>query len=273
MSILPVRYETKEQQIRFTKSSIVATTEALPKAKQHSLASLRFLDKLSSPPIGYVLACNLRRKAPPFVFSLGVRTSMRPEDVLKLLESVGAIRQGHFELSSGLHSASYVQCALVLQHPRYAEQLGRALAAAFNDLRVSCVASPALGGIILGHEVARAIGVRAVFAERDASAQMALRRGFRLEPHEEVLVVEDVWTTGASTVETIQVIEQAGGCVVGAGALIDRAPRRPGKVKFSVRAKALLELEIQDYQPSECSLCRAGSKPERPGSRVVPTAF
>jgi orotate phosphoribosyltransferase len=194
---------------------------------------------------------------------------MRPEDVLKLLESVGAIRQGHFELSSGLHSATYVQCALVLQHPQSAEQLGRALAAAFSDLKFTCVASPALGGIILGHEVARALGVRAVFTERDASGQMALRRGFELKAGEQVLVVEDVWTTGASTVETIRVIEQAGGRVVGAGAMVDRSPRGAGRLNFSVPAKALARLEIEHYLPSECPLCSAGSKPERPGSRAV----
>ncbi|HEX2714626.1 MAG TPA: orotate phosphoribosyltransferase, partial [Candidatus Acidoferrales bacterium] len=169
---------------------------------------------------------------------------MRPEEVLKLLESAGAIRQGHFELSSGLHSGTYLQCALVLQHPRYAEQLGRALAAEFHDLRVDCVASPALGGIILGHEVARAIlpsagstGARAIFVERAASGAMALRRGFEVEPGEHVLVVEDVWTTGGSTYETIRVIEEAGGRVVAAGALIDRSG---GRLEFPVRAEALV---------------------------------
>src|SRR5713226_6834306 len=143
---------------------------------------------------------------------------MRCEEVLRLLESAGAIRQGHFELSSGLHSGTYVQCALALQHPRYAEQLGRALAAEFHDLRVDCVAAPAVGGIILGHEVARATPgrvasatPRAIFVERDASGWMTLRRGFEVQPGEHVLVVEDVWTTGGSTCETIRVVEQAGG--------------------------------------------------------------
>ena len=108
------------------------------------------------------------------------------------------MRQGHFELSSGLHSATYIQCALVLQHPRFAEQLGRALADEFRDLKPACVVSPALGGVIIGHEVGRALGVRAIFVERDRSGQMALRRGFELNPGERVLVVEDVWTTGGS---------------------------------------------------------------------------
>jgi len=201
---------------------------------------------------------------------------MRPEDVLKLLESAGAIRQGHFELSSGLHSGTYVQCALVLQHPRYAEQLGRALAAEFHDLRVDCVASPAIGGVILGHEVARAIpvgpsgaGARAIFVERDASGSMALRRGFDVEPGEHVLVVEDVWTTGGSTYGTIRIIEEAGGRVVAAGALIDRSG---GRLEFPVRAEALVELRIASYDAAECPLCRAGGIAVRPGSRFLRAA-
>src|SRR5579864_8116669 len=143
---------------------------------------------------------------------------MKREEIVKLLEQVGAIRQGHFELSSGRHSGTYIQCALVLAHPPLAEQLGRALAELFKDHSVSCVVSPAMGGIIIGHEVARALGVRALFVERDRSGQMALRRGFELTPGERVLVIEDVWTTGGSTRETIGVVEQEGGLAVAAGA-------------------------------------------------------
>lgn len=191
---------------------------------------------------------------------------MRREEVLKLLEEVGAVRQGHFELTSGRHSGTYIQCALVLQHPQHAERLGHALAAEFHDLAIDCVASPALGGILLGYEVARALGVRSLFVERDASGQMALRRGFQFAPGERVLVIEDVWTTAGSTRETISVVEQEGGRVVAAGALIDRSG---GRIELPVRAEALLEMSVPSYEPEDCPLCRAGSVAVRPGSRFL----
>ena len=191
---------------------------------------------------------------------------MRREEALKLLEEVGAVRQGHFELSSGLHSGTYLQCALVLQYPQHAEKLGRALAAEFHDLSIDCVAAPAMGGIIIGHEVARALGVRSLFVERDASGHMSLRRGFQFKPGERVLVIEDVWTTGGSTLETIGVIEEEGGLVVAAGALIDRSG---GSLEVSVRTEALLELSVASYEPEDCPLCRSGGVAVRPGSRYL----
>jgi orotate phosphoribosyltransferase len=198
---------------------------------------------------------------------------MRPEAIIRMLEDVGAIRQGHFELTSGLHSATYVQCALVLQYPKYAEQLGRALAAEFLDLRVDCVASPALGGVVIGQEVARALPpradgapVRAVFVERDATGSLTLRRGFRVDPDEHVLVVEDVWTTGGSTCETIRVLEEAGARIVAAGALIDRSG---GRIELPVRTEALMELKVESYDASECPLCRTGGIATKPGSRFA----
>jgi len=189
---------------------------------------------------------------------------MKREEILKVLEQVGAIRQGHFELSSGRHSGTYIQCALVLAYPQHADPLGRALAELFKDHSISCVVSPALGGIIIGHEVARALGVRALFVERDRSGQMALRRGFELKPNERVLVIEDVWTTGGSTREAIGVVEQEGGLAVAAGALIDRSG---GRLELNVPARALLPMDVPSYEPDDCPLCRAGGIATRPGSR------
>ena len=197
------------------------------------------------------------------------------EELLRIFESAGAIRHGHFELSSGLHSGMYVQCALVLQYPRFAEKLGHALASLFSDAVISAVVSPALGGLVIGQEVARALpqpkssvggGVPAMFVERDASGTMTLRRGFSLQPDQHVLVIEDVWTTGGSTLETIQVVEEAGGRVVAAGALIDRSG---GKIEFPVEYQALLDLPIASYEPEECPLCREGGVAVKPGSRFV----
>jgi orotate phosphoribosyltransferase len=200
---------------------------------------------------------------------------LKREELLKMFESVGAIRHGHFELSSGLHSGTYVQCALVLQYPRFAEKLGQALAALFSDARIEAVVSPAIGGLIIGQEVARALpeaknaiggGVAALFVERDASGMMTLRRGFSLAPDQHVLVVEDVWTTGGSTQEAIRVVEEAGARVVAAGALIDRSG---GKIEFEVEAQSLMQLPIASFEPEDCPLCRQGSTAVKPGSRFA----
>jgi orotate phosphoribosyltransferase len=197
---------------------------------------------------------------------------------VKIFEAAGAIRHGHFELSSGLHSATYVQCALVLQYPRFAEKLGQALAGLFSDAVIEAVVSPALGGVIIGQEVARALpevsqdvtgGVPALFVERDASGTMTMRRGFSLRPDQHVLLIEDVWTTGGSTQEAIRVVQEAGGRVVAAGALIDRSG---GTIDFPVESQALLNLPIASYDPDECPLCREGSAAVKPGSRFVRSA-
>ena len=200
------------------------------------------------------------------------------EQLLSIFEAAGAIRHGHFELSSGRHSDTYVQCALVLQYPRYAEKLGQALAALFSDARIDVVVSPALGGVVIGQEVARALplpndplggGVPALFVERDASGTLTMRRGFTIKPDQHVLVVEDVWTTGGSTEETIHVVQEAGGRVVAAGALIDRSG---GTIEFPVESNALIQLKIDSYEPDDCPLCRQGSLAIKPGSRFVRSA-
>jgi orotate phosphoribosyltransferase len=188
---------------------------------------------------------------------------MDEQGVHKLLEDSRAIRRGHFELSSGRHSDTYIQCAAVLQYPPYAESLGRSLAAEFPGLGIACVVSPALGGVIIGHEVGRALDTRAIFVERDASDRLALRRDFRIEPNERILVVEDVWTTGGSTRETIAVIESRGGLVVAAGAIIDRSG---GILDLPVRTEALLSMDVKSYDPDDCPQCRRGDVVARPGS-------
>ena len=188
---------------------------------------------------------------------------MNSSAVLDLFRSSGALLEGHFKLSSGLHSTGYLQCALVLQHPQHAEALGRALAPAFASAKPTAVLSPALGGLIIGHEVGRALGVRAIFAERQESA-LTLRRGFHLDAGDRVVVIEDVVTTGLSTRETVAVARAAGATVVAAGAIIDRSGGHQG---LDVPFHALVTLSLPTYQPEACPLCAAGQPVTKPGSR------
>lgn len=188
---------------------------------------------------------------------------MTENDVLKVFREYSALLEGHFILSSGLHSDRYIQCALVLQHPRVAEELCVELGPKLGELGAKTVVGPALGGVIVAHEVARALGLRALFTERQ-SGVMTLRRGFRLEPGEPMLVVEDVITTGKSTRETIECIQDAGGNVVGVGALVDRSG---GKAEFKVPKAALATLDVKTYDPDDCPLCKAGTPAVKPGSR------
>ena len=186
------------------------------------------------------------------------------ETILDLFRRVGALLEGHFRLTSGLHSPGYLQCALVLQHPREAEMCGAAIAARVRTLGAEAVLSPALGGIVIGHEVARALGVRALFAERQ-DGRLTLRRGFSLAPGEKVLVVEDVVTTGGSTRETIDVARAAGAEVVGAASIIDRSGVNQ---QLGVPYHALATVALPTYQPDACPLCAAGSPVVKPGSRA-----
>jgi orotate phosphoribosyltransferase len=188
-----------------------------------------------------------------------------PDDVLSLFRLCGALLEGHFRLSSGLHSGGYLQCALVLQHPQHAETLGRALAERVRRMNAQTVLSPALGGIVIGQEVARALGVRAIFAER-VDGELTLRRGFTIAPAERVLVVEDVVTTAGSSRETIDVARATGASVVGAAAIIDRGE---GPNRLDVPFEQLAAVSLPAYQPDACPLCKEGVRLVKPGSRNV----
>jgi orotate phosphoribosyltransferase len=195
--------------------------------------------------------------------------SSRTIETIELFEKTGAYLKGHFRLTSGLHSAAYLQSALVLQYPAYAETLGRELAARLRDLTAQpadIVVSPALGGLIIGHEVARAFGVRFLFTERDADRRMTLRRGFTISPGERAVVVEDVITTGGSTKEVIDIISGLGAHVLAAGSIIDRSG---GAVDLGIPRVALETLSVPAYDPAQCPLCAAGEPVVKPGSRPV----
>lgn len=192
---------------------------------------------------------------------------MTRDELLDLFRKSGALLEGHFRLTSGLHSPGYLQCALVLQHPADAERLGTDIAAAIHELRPTVVLSPALGGIVIGHEVAKALGVRALFAERQDGA-LTLRRGFMISENDRVLVIEDVMTTGGSTKETMQVARAAGGRVVGAASIVDRSN---GAVRFDVPYASLLDMNLPTFEPDQCPLCAQGMPVIKPGSRPVAT--
>jgi orotate phosphoribosyltransferase len=190
-----------------------------------------------------------------------------PSDwVLRLLKRTEALLEGHFLLSSGLHSDRYFQCARLLQWPRRAGRVGRAIAELCRPLGAELVVSPALGGVIVGHEVGRALGVRAIFTEREQGV-MRLRRGFAIAPGERVLVVEDVVTTGKSTLEAAAAVTAAGGAVVGLASIVDRS----AGVVFPYPFRSLLRLQVTTYAPEACPLCREGKLPAvKPGSREQP---
>ena len=199
---------------------------------------------------------------------------MAPSDpILAAFYETGAYLRGHFRLTSGLHSPEYLQCALVLQHPRHAEHFGRLLATGFLRMepasKIDFVASPAIGGLIIGHEVARALGARFIFTERDPSGEMVLRRGFFVTPGETGVVVEDVVTTGGSSREVIDILTAAGARVVAAGSIIDRSG---GAADLGIPRLALKTLEVVTYREEECPLCRAGSPVVKPGSRPAHAA-
>ena len=189
---------------------------------------------------------------------------MNEENVLDLFRSAGALLEGHFKLSSGLHSSRYLQSALVLQHPEMAITLGMAIAVRTQHLQATVVLSPALGGIVIGQETARALGARAIFAERQ-EGKLTLRRGFTLSDSDRVLVVEDVITTGGSTRETIAVAHATGAQVVGAAAIIDRGNN---DATLGMPLFSLVKLDVPTHQPEACPMCAKGEPVVKPGSRA-----
>ena len=190
---------------------------------------------------------------------------MRAEEVIERFRRTGALLEGHFILTSGLHSPKYLQCALVLQHPPEAEAFARAIGEHFAGKGIETVVAPAIGGIVIGYEVARSLGARSIWTEREAGV-MKLRRGFGVRPGESVLVVEDVITTGGSTRETIAAVRAAGASVVGAASIIDRSG---GRADVGVPRFALATLDVPALAPSVCPACQRGEPAIKPGSRIA----
>lgn len=186
-----------------------------------------------------------------------------PLDLATLLRETGALLDGHFRLSSGLHSPGYVQCALLLEHPRNANAIGQALAEKVRDMKPARIVAPALGGVIIGYTVAAALDVPSIFTERKEGA-MTLRRGFRIGDGEPVVIVEDVVTTGKSTRETAAVIEQLGGQVAGFASILNRSGKEN---PFDEPYQSLLTLDLATYDEAACPLCAAGVPIDSPGSR------
>jgi orotate phosphoribosyltransferase len=189
---------------------------------------------------------------------------LRAEEVIERFRRTGALLEGHFVLSSGLHSSNYLQCALLLQHPAEAARFGQALADHFRGARIETVVSPAIGGLIIGYEAARSLGIRFIWTEREAEGKMTLRRGFTVRQGESVIVIEDVITTGGSTRETIETLRNSGALVTGAASIIDRSS---GRADVGVPRHALATLDVPAVAPSSCELCARGEQAVKPGSR------
>lgn len=185
------------------------------------------------------------------------------EDIVQIFKETGALLEGHFVLTSGLHSSRYFQCAKVFQYPRHSETLCKEIAGHYRGEKIDVVVSPAVGGIVVGQEIARLLDVRSIFTER-VDGKMTLRRGFSISPGEMVLVAEDVTTTGGSVKEVMEAVREQGGVVVGVTGVVDRSG---GKVEFGVPYFSLLKMEVVNYPPENCPLCRSGSTAVKPGSR------
>jgi len=192
---------------------------------------------------------------------------IKTEEVMKKFEEAGAIQKGHFKLTSGVHSDTYIQCAQIMQHPEFMHNLCSELGKKFGRDDIDVIVGPAIGGIIMAHVMARVLGpwVRAIFTERE-NGKMTLRRSFEIKEGEKVLVVEDVTTTGSSVREVMDIVKLRQGKVVGVGVLIDRSG---GKVDFGVKTKKLLTIDIKTYLPEECPLCKKEIPVVKPGSREL----
>jgi len=188
---------------------------------------------------------------------------MTDKDILNIFKTTNAILDGHFKLSSGKHSAQYLQCARVLQYPAYAEKLCKALAEKFKESKPTVVISPAVGGVLVSYEVARALGIKSLFTER-IDGKMILKRGFELTKDDKVLIVEDVITTGRSTKEVIDTVRSFGAAIVGVGCLVDRSK---GKADFGLRFESLAKIDIPTFDPQNCPLCKDKIPVIKPGSR------
>lgn len=187
------------------------------------------------------------------------------ETILQVFKDTKALLEGHFQLSSGLHSGKYMQCARVLQYPQYSAILCQDLAHKFKHLGIDVVIGPALGAVVVAQELGRALNARAIFSERE-NGKMALRRGFEIEKGEKVLAVEDVITTGGSLQEVIALVKQAGGELVSVGALVDRSQ---GKVNFGVPHQTLVQVQAEAFPPEKCPMCQKKIPVEKPGSRTT----
>jgi orotate phosphoribosyltransferase len=189
--------------------------------------------------------------------------ALNKDEILKIFRESGALLEGHFILTSGLHSDKYFQCARVFQYPWHALSLCRDIADHYRNLEIDTVVSPAVGGIIVGQEIARLLNVRSIFTER-VEGRMTLRRGFAVEAGEKILIAEDVTTTGGSVKEVMETVRAQGGTVAGVTGVVDRSG---GKAEFGVPYFSLLQMDVMTHQPGSCPMCRAGSEAVKPGSR------
>ncbi|HEX3027323.1 MAG TPA: orotate phosphoribosyltransferase [Clostridia bacterium] len=192
---------------------------------------------------------------------------MSQERVIEILKDAGVLMEGHFLLTSGRHSNKYLQCAKIFKNAKYSEELCSALAEYFKNEKIDLVIGPALGAIQMAYEVSRSIGCENIFAERE-EGKMTLRRGFKIEPGQRVLVVEDVVTTGGSVKEVIEIVKKQGGEVAGVGVIVDRSA---GAVDFGVPLKSVISMKVESWLPGECPICKAGEPLVKPGSRKLPT--